>query len=72
MVFCVGSGGGAVGAGAGERLLVQPRENVILDVTNRCLFPGTQLAEARTLAVEAPDFQRVPFYAEHVGGLLIG
>lgn len=72
MGFGVGSSGEAVAAGTGERLLVQPRENIVLDVANRGLFSCPELTEARPLAVETPDFQRVPFDAEHVGGLLIG
>jgi len=72
MGFGVGSGRCAGGAGTGERLPVQPSDNVLFDVAYRCLFPCSELAEARTFAVKTPDFERVPFDPEHVGSLLIG
>tara|TARA_R110002051_G_scaffold243798_1_gene303783 strand:+ start:8044 stop:8391 length:348 start_codon:yes stop_codon:yes gene_type:complete len=72
MGFVGGLSGGAVGAGAGEGLRVQPSENIILGIANGRLFSGPEFTEPRAFAVETPDFQRVSFYAEHVGGLLIG
>lgn len=70
MGFGVGSSRRAVGAGAGVRLVFQPRHDGWSKVSNGRLWARAELDERRPLASASPDLKGVRLDAEQVGALL--